>query len=61
MVIARIYSYINILLIHNREDIDVTLPYKKIIDYSFDKRIDNDKIKLVTKDLPVFINYDQPG
>jgi hypothetical protein len=33
-----------------------TLPYEKIIDYSFDKKIDKEKIKFVTKDLPVFIS-----
>jgi hypothetical protein len=33
-----------------------TSPYQKIIDYSFDKRIDNEKIKFITKDLPIFIS-----
>jgi hypothetical protein len=33
-----------------------TLPYQKIIDYSFDKKIDKDKIQFVTKDLPIFIS-----
>ena len=33
-----------------------TLPYQKIVDNSFDKKIDKDKIKFVTKDLPIFIS-----
>jgi len=33
-----------------------TLPYEKIVDNSFDKKIDKEKIKFVTNDLPIFIS-----